>query len=133
MAPGAACRIGNVRNPHLRGLQPAHPCDIIARLTLDTLKERGYRRRKRQPFDRQLGGRSMANSPAYDPSSSRFTHLLGVENGTVCPARARMFLKISLIAMLLLLCLAPRVGGQNAPKITAVAPAAGKVNDNVTL
>lgn len=75
----------------------------------------------------------MAKSPAYDPSSSRFTRLSGVENGTVCPARARMFLKVSFIAMLLLLCLAPRVGGQNAPKVTTVAPAAGKVNDSVTL
>lgn len=75
----------------------------------------------------------MANSPAYDPSSSRLTRTSGVENGTVCPARARVFLKISFIAVLLLLCLAPRVGGQNAPKITAVAPAAGKVNDSVTL
>jgi hypothetical protein len=75
----------------------------------------------------------MANSPAYDPGSSVFTRPSGVENGTVCPARARTFLKISFMAMFLLLCLAPRVGGQNAPKITTVAPATGKVNDSVTL
>jgi len=75
----------------------------------------------------------MANSPAYDPSSSRFTRLSGVETGTVRPARTRTFLKISFIATLLLLCLAARVGGQSAPKITAVAPATGKVNDSVTL
>jgi hypothetical protein len=44
-----------------------------------------------------------------------------------------MILKISFIALTLLLVLAPRAGGQNAPKVTAVAPAAGKVNDSVTL
>jgi IPT/TIG domain-containing protein len=80
----------------------------------------------------------MANSPAYDPCSARFAYLTGVENGTVCPARTRvfhkrMFLKISFIALVLLLCLAPRASGQNSPKITTVAPAAGKVNDSVTL
>ena len=75
----------------------------------------------------------MANSPAYDPSSPRFRRPSGMENGTVCPAHARTFLKISFIAMFLLFCLATRVGGQNAPKITAVAPATGKVNDSVTL
>ncbi len=75
----------------------------------------------------------MANSRACDPSSSRFAHLSGVENGTAWPARRRMILKISFIAIVLLFCLAPRAGGQNAPKITAVAPAAGKVNDSVTL
>src|SRR5260370_10545383 len=75
----------------------------------------------------------MANSRACDPSSSRFAHLSGVEKGTAWPARRRMILKISFIAIVLLFCLAPRAGGQNAPKITAVAPAAGKVNDSVTL
>lgn len=75
----------------------------------------------------------MANSPAYDSSSFRLTRLSEVETGTVRPARTRTFLKISFIAVLLLLCLAPRVGGQSAPKITAVAPATGKVNDSVTL
>jgi hypothetical protein len=44
-----------------------------------------------------------------------------------------MILKISFIAIVLLFCLAPGAGGQSAPKITAVAPAAGKVNDSVTL
>ena len=73
----------------------------------------------------------MANSPACDPGSSRFSYLSVAENGTA--SRLRMFLKISFIAVLLLLCLAPRVGGQNSPKIDAVAPAAGKVNDSVTL
>ena len=75
----------------------------------------------------------MVNSPAYDPGSSRFVRLFGVENGIAWPARGRTIFKISLIAVILLLSLAPRVGGQNAPKITAVAPAAGKVNDSVTL
>lgn len=75
----------------------------------------------------------MANSPAYDPCSSRFAHLTGVENGTAWPARRRTIFKISFIAVILLLSLAPLAGGQNAPKITAVAPATGKVNDSVTL
>src|SRR5579864_4110864 len=75
----------------------------------------------------------MASSPAVDPGSFRFTRLSGVENGTGRLERTRMFLKISFIAMFLLLCLAPRAGGQNSPKITAVAPATGKVNDSVTL
>ena len=46
---------------------------------------------------------------------------------------SRTIYKVVLIAVLLLLCLAPRAVGQNSPKITAVAPAAGKVNDSVTL
>lgn len=74
----------------------------------------------------------MANSPAVDPGSSRLG-LSGVEHGIASFCRNRMFLKIGFIAVLLLLCLAPRAGGQNSPKITAVAPAAGKVNDSVTL
>ncbi len=74
----------------------------------------------------------MANSPACDPGSSPLAHS-GVENGNVRLSRMRMFLKFSLIAVVLLLCLAPRVGGQNSPKVTAVAPATGKVNDSVTL
>lgn len=73
----------------------------------------------------------MANSPACDPGSSRCSYLSGVENGTA--SRLRMILKISFIAVLLLLCLGPRAGGQNSPKIAAVAPAEGKVNDSVTL
>src|SRR5260370_5262538 len=75
----------------------------------------------------------MANSRACAASSFRFDHLSGVENGPAWPARRRMILKISFIAIVLLFCLAPRAGGQNAPKITAVASAAGKVNDSVTL
>jgi IPT/TIG domain len=75
----------------------------------------------------------MATSPAVDPGSSRFTRSSGVENGTARFDRTRMLLKISLVATFLLLCLAPRAGGQNSPKITAVAPAAGKVNDSVTI
>lgn len=74
----------------------------------------------------------MANSPAVDPGSLPLD-LSGVENGIASFGRIRVFLKISFIALLLLLCLAPRVGGQNSPKITAVAPATGKVNDSVTL
>lgn len=74
----------------------------------------------------------MANSPAVDPGSSRLD-LSGVEHGIASFCRNRMFLKIGFITVLLLLCLAPRAGGQNSPKITAVAPAAGKVNDSVTL
>jgi hypothetical protein len=74
----------------------------------------------------------MANSPAVDPGSSRLARF-GVENGIASFGCTRTFLKIGFIALLLLLCLAPRVGGQNSPKITAVAPAAGKVNDSVTL
>ncbi|PYU29135.1 MAG: hypothetical protein DMG31_18420, partial [Acidobacteria bacterium] len=102
--------------------------------TLDTLAPRAYLRRKEAPSDRQLGGRSMAISPAYDPGSSRFGHLSGVENGTVCPDRRRIIHKLSLLtAVLLLLFLAPRAVGQNSPKITSVAPATGKVNDSVTL
>ena len=46
---------------------------------------------------------------------------------------SRSTYNVVLIAVLLLLCLAPRAVGQNSPKITAVAPAAGKVNDSVTL
>lgn len=84
----------------------------------------------------------MANSPAYDPGSSRFNRLSGVENGTTCLSRKRTIYhtihrtlqKIGFITgALLLLCLAPRAVGQNSPKITAVAPATGKVNDSVTL
>src|SRR2546423_10524321 len=74
----------------------------------------------------------MANSPAVDPGSSRFG-LSGVENGIASFRCTRVFLKIGFIAVLLLLSLASRVGGQSSPKITAVAPAAGKVNDSVTL
>src|ERR1700752_1213250 len=75
----------------------------------------------------------MAHSPAVDPGSSRFSGFSGVENGTVRLGRIRPFFKIGFIAVCLLLCLAPRVGGQNSPKITAVAPATGKVNDSVAL
>src|SRR5437588_7508017 len=75
----------------------------------------------------------MAHSPAVDPGSSQFGRLSGVENGSVCLSRQRMCLKISLFAVALLLCLAPLAVGQNSPKITGVAPAAGKVNDSVTL
>ena len=75
----------------------------------------------------------MAHSPAVDPGSSRFSCFSGVENGTARLGRIRTFLKIGFITACLLLCLAPRVGGQNSPKITTVAPATGKVNDSVTL
>jgi hypothetical protein len=71
----------------------------------------------------------MANSPAVDPGSS----LSGVENGDVSLGRRRTIRKIFLACALLLLCVAPRVVGQNSPKITTVAPATGKVNDSVTL
>ena len=37
------------------------------------------------------------------------------------------------VAALVLLCLAPRAVGQNAPKVNSVDPATGKVNDSVTL
>jgi hypothetical protein len=74
----------------------------------------------------------MAHSPAVDPGSSHFG-LSGVENGIASSRRIRAFLKIGFIALLLLFSLAPRVSGQSSPKITAVAPAAGKVNDSVTL
>jgi IPT/TIG domain len=75
----------------------------------------------------------MANSPAVDPGSSRSICLSGVENGTARLGRIRTFVKVSFIAVLLFLSLAPRAGGQNSPKITTVAPATGKVNDSVTL
>jgi IPT/TIG domain-containing protein len=76
----------------------------------------------------------MSTSPAYDPGSSRFGHLYGVENGTIRPDRTRIIHNLSLLAaVLLLLFLAPRAVGQNSPKITGVAPATGKVNDSVTL
>lgn len=69
----------------------------------------------------------MDNSPARGGRS-------GVENGTVAMSRRRIIQKIGAIAgLLLLLCMAPRAGGQSSPKITAVAPATGKVNDSVTL
>ena len=64
----------------------------------------------------------MPNSPAY-----------GVEKSSLRFAPLRIFVKITLIAVLLLLCLAPRAVGQSSPKVTAVAPATGKVNDAVTL
>jgi hypothetical protein len=54
-----------------------------------------------------------------------------VEYGTASFRSA--FFKIGFVALFLLLCLAPHAGGQNSPKITAVAPATGKVNDSVTL
>ena len=75
----------------------------------------------------------MANSPACDPRSPRFAHLCGVELGGVRLFRVKTLLKIGFIAVTLVLCLAPRAGGQNSPKVTAVAPNAGKVNDSVTL
>ena len=64
----------------------------------------------------------MPNSPAY-----------GVEKLSLLFAPLRIFVKITLIAALLLLCLAPRAVGQSSPKVTGVAPATGKVNDAVTL
>ena len=81
----------------------------------------------------------MATSPACDPCSS--SSISGVENGIATLSHLRTFLKIglkiglkmSLIAAILLLCLAPRAGSQSSPKVTAVAPATGKVNDDVTL
>lgn len=73
----------------------------------------------------------MATSPACDPGSSLCVS--GVENGMATLSQVRTVLKIGLIAAILLLCLAPRVGGQNSPKVTAVAPGTGKVNDDVTL
>lgn len=76
----------------------------------------------------------MATSPACDPGSARFDHLSGVENGTIRLDRRRMIQKFSFLAgILLLLGLAPCAVGQNGPKVTAVAPATGKVNDSVTL
>lgn len=75
----------------------------------------------------------MANSPAVDPGSSQFGRLCGVENGSAVPGTLHIFLNITFIAVFLLFCFAPRVGGQSSPKITAVAPATGKVNDSVTL
>ena len=75
----------------------------------------------------------MAHSPALDPGFSPFNRFSGVENGTARLGSLRTFLKISFIATILLLCVAPRVGGQNSPKIATVAPATGKVNDSVTL
>lgn len=73
----------------------------------------------------------MATSPASDSCSSLCVS--GVKNGIAALPRVRTFLKIGLLAAILLLCLAPRVGGQNSPKVTGVAPATGKVNDDVTL
>ena len=76
----------------------------------------------------------MSTSPAYDPGSSRFGHLSGVENGIIRPDRTRIIHNLSLLAaVFLLFFLAPRAVGQNSPKITGVAPATGKVNDSVTL
>ena len=75
----------------------------------------------------------MRSGPTCDADSSRFVHLSGAENGSLRVYRRRMFLGISVVAAVLLLCLAPRAAGQSSPKVTAVAPAAGKVNDNVTL
>jgi IPT/TIG domain-containing protein len=46
---------------------------------------------------------------------------------------SRTLYKVVLVAALLLVCLAPSTVAQNSPKITTVAPAAGKVNDSVTL
>src|SRR5438309_645219 len=69
----------------------------------------------------------MATNPAYDPGSSRFGHLSGVENGTIRPDRRRMIQKLSLLAaVFLLLFLAPRAVAQNSPKITGVAPSPGR-------
>jgi len=76
----------------------------------------------------------MANNPTHDPGSLRFGRFSGVENGTAFFGRRRTIHKIGVIAgLLLLLCVSPRAVGQNSPKITAVAPAAGKVNDSITL
>ena len=72
----------------------------------------------------------MATSPACDPCCSPSVY---EENGIAAVPRLKTFLKIGLIAAILLLSLAPRVGGQNSPKVTGVAPATGKVNDDVTL
>ena len=73
----------------------------------------------------------MANSPACDPGSSPFAHAPGVSNRAA--ARLNAVLKISFAAAVLIFCLAPRNAAQSSPKITSVAPAAGKVNDSVTL
>jgi len=52
---------------------------------------------------------------------------------TADPGLVRTIRKIGLIAAFLLLWLAPPALAQSSPKITAVAPATGKVNDSVTL
>jgi hypothetical protein len=72
--------------------------------------------------------------PAKYSGSVRVAALSGVHERFGNLVRKQTYWKFSVaIGVLALLCLAPFVGAQNVPKVTAVDPGTGKVNDSVTL
>ena len=76
----------------------------------------------------------MVNSPAERRGLVHATDVPGIDTRPINCARKRNVWKFSFAAgVLLLLCLVQFVGAQNLPKVTAVDPGTGKVNDNVTL
>ena len=76
----------------------------------------------------------MANNPAERRGLAHATDVPGIGTRLMNGARKRNVWRFSFAAgALLLLCLVQFVSAQNLPKVTAVDPGAGKVNDNVTL
>lgn len=76
----------------------------------------------------------MANCPANAPGSAASGFILNGETGTVNLERRRLLSTIGLVCGIFLVpSLAPPAAAQSSPKVSAVDPAMGKVNDNVTL
>jgi hypothetical protein len=76
----------------------------------------------------------MMYRPAKHSGSVRVADLSRVHERFGNLVRKQTYWKFSFaIGVLVLLCLAPFVGAQNVPKVTAVDPGTGKVNDSVTL
>jgi hypothetical protein len=76
----------------------------------------------------------MMYRPAKHSGSVRVADVPGIHARFGNLVRKQTYWKFSFaIGVLVLLCLAPFVGAQNVPKVTAVDPGTGKVNDSVTL
>ena len=76
----------------------------------------------------------MMYRPAKHSGSVRVPDVHGIHARSGNLVRKQKYWKFSFaIGVLVLLCLAPFVGAQNVPKVTAVDPGTGKVNDSVTL
>lgn len=76
----------------------------------------------------------MANNPAERRGLVHANDAPGIGTRLMNGARKRNVWKFSFAAgALFLLCLVQFVGAQNLPKVTAVDPGTGKVNDSVTL
>ena len=76
----------------------------------------------------------MMYRPAKHSGSVRVPDVPGIHARSGNLVRKQKYWKFSFaIGVLVLLCLAPFVGAQNVPKVTAVDPGTGKVNDSVTL